>query len=112
MCARTHICERLDLLIHKFAIYSRITRHLETCHGQNIQQTLNPGVTDQLNPCEKWEMYIDTDIHIRKMNFTIFGMELVTDGTLGQGRATERRFRVEILAMWVLPQVSPSLSPT
>lgn len=57
MCARTDICERLDLLIHKFAIYSWIIRHLKTCRGQNIQQTLNPGVTDQLNPREKWEMY-------------------------------------------------------
>lgn len=57
MCARTDICERLDLLIRKFAIYSWIIRHLKTCRGQNIQQTLNPGVTDQLNPHEKWEMY-------------------------------------------------------
>lgn len=27
------------------------------------------------------------DIHFRKINFTIFGMELVTDCTLGQGLA-------------------------
>lgn len=63
MCAQTDICERLDFLIHKFAIYSWISWPLKTCHGQNIQQTLNPGVTDQLNPCEKWEMYNNLFIH-------------------------------------------------
>lgn len=32
-------------------------------------------------------MCFDTDTHVRKMDFTIIGMELVTDGTLGQGLA-------------------------